>query len=197
MIGKVLVSFLLSALLLLAGCASKGYVDKKMAEMHAQVSTDVSSIKSQTDSNSDEIKKMQALTRELSGKADMALNKAKGFEDYQVIWEGSVNFDYDSHELTQIAQDNLDALGQKMADNPRSILEIAGHTDRTGSAKYNFQLGLRRSESVKTFLADKFGVALYRMFIVSFGKNKPVAMPDEANSNAKNRRVVLKLWGPI
>ncbi len=197
MIGKILVSFLLSALLLLAGCASKGYVDKKMAEMQAQVSTDVSSIKSQTDSNSDEIKKMQALTTELSGKADMALNKAKGFEDYQVIWEGIVNFDYDSHELTQIAQDNLDALGQKMADNPRSILEIAGHTDRTGSAKYNFQLGLRRSESVKTFLADKYGVALYRMFIVSFGENKPVAMPDEANSNAKNRRVVLKLWGPI
>lgn len=197
MIGKVLVSFLLSALLLLAGCASKGYVDKKMAEMQTLVSTDVSSIKSQTDSNSDEIKKMQALTTELSGKADMALNKAKGFEDYQVIWEGSVNFDYDSHELTQIAQDNLDALGQKMADNPRSILEIAGHTDRTGSAKYNFQLGLRRSESVKTFLADKYGVALYRMFIVSFGENKPVAMPDEANSNAKNRRVVLKLWGPI
>lgn len=197
MVGKILVSFLLSALLLLAGCASKGYVDKKMAEMQAQVGTDVSSIKAQTDSNSDEIKRIQALTTELSGKTDMALNKAKGFEDYQVIWEGMVNFDYDSHELTQIAQDNLDALGQKMADNPRSILEIAGHTDRTGSAKYNFQLGLRRSESVKTFLADKYGVALYRMFIVSFGENKPIAMPDEANTNAKNRRVVLKLWGPM
>ncbi len=197
MIGKILVTLSLSALLLLAGCASKGYVDKKMAEMQAQVSTDVSSIKAQTDSNSDEIKRIQALTTELSGKTDMALNKAKGFEDYQVIWEGVVNFDYDSHELTQIAQDNLDALGQKMADNPRSILEIAGHTDRTGSAKYNFQLGLRRSESVKTFLADKYGVALYRMFIVSFGENKPIAMPDEANTNAKNRRVVLKLWGPM
>jgi len=40
-------------------------------------------------------------------------------------------------------------------------------------------------------------VALYRMFIVSFGENKPIAMPDEANTNAKNRRVVLKLWGPM
>jgi len=197
MTGRIFVILLSSALLLLAGCASKGYVEKRMAEMQAKVDSDVTTLKAQTDSNSEEIRKMEALTTELSGKADMALNKAKGFEDYQVIWEGVVNFDYDSHELNQLAQDNLEGLGQKMMDSPRSILEIAGHTDRTGSAKYNFQLGIRRSESVKMFLTDKYGIGLYRMFTVSFGKNKPVALPDEANANAKNRRVVLKLWGPI
>jgi outer membrane protein OmpA-like peptidoglycan-associated protein len=133
---------------------------------------------------------------ELSKKTDMALNQAKGFEDYQVIWEGTVNFGFDKYELDQLGMDNMEGLGQKMIDVPKSILEIAGHTDRTGSSSYNFQLGLKRAEAVKTFLVDKFGVGLYRMYTVSHGQSKPVALPDERNANSKNRRVVLKLWGP-
>ena len=183
--------------LLLTGCASKGYVDQKLSEMQAKVDSDVKTVKAQSDMNADEIKKMEALTKELSDKTDKALNQAKGFENYQVIWEGSVNYDYDSYELNQLAMDNIEGLGQKMIDNPHSILEVAGHTDRSGSAKYNFLLGIRRAEAVKTHLTDKFGIALYRMFTVSYGKAKPIAMADEQNANAKNRRVILKLWGPL
>lgn len=186
-----------AAFLLLAGCASKGYVDEKMAEMQAKVEADVNTVKVQSDANAEEIKKIQALTDELSQKTDKALNQTQGFENYKIIWEGSVNYDYDSYELGQLAKDNIEGLGQKMIDSPHSILEIAGHTDRSGSDKYNFQLGIRRAEAVKTYMTDKFGVALYRMFTVSYGKSKPIAMPDEANANAKNRRVILKLWGPL
>jgi outer membrane protein OmpA-like peptidoglycan-associated protein len=188
---------LAAAALLIAGCASKGYVDQQIAEMQARVDADMNKAKAQSVMNADEIKKLQALSQELSDKTDMALNEAKGFETYQVIWEGVVNFDFDEFELTEIAKDNLSDLGQKMIDHPRSLLEMVGHTDKTGSANYNYELGLKRAESVKRFLTDQYGVALYRMFSVSQGKNKPVAMADEKNANAKNRRVVLKLWGKL
>ncbi len=188
---------LLAASLLIAGCSSKGYVDEQMAAMQAKMDADLGDVKSQMATNTDDIKKIQALNAELSEKADMALNQAKGFENYQVIWEGVVNFDFDSYELTQIAKDQLESCGQKMIDYPRSLLEIAGHTDRTGTASYNFLLGMKRSESVKKYMTDQFGVALYRLFTVSHGKTKPVAMPDEKNASSKNRRVVLKLWGEL
>ena len=62
MTGRIFVILLSSALLLLAGCASKGYVEKRMAEMQAKVDSDVTTLKAQTDSNSEEIRKMEALT---------------------------------------------------------------------------------------------------------------------------------------
>jgi outer membrane protein OmpA-like peptidoglycan-associated protein len=194
---KILMVFALIGGLLVAGCASKGYVDQRIAEVQAEMQAEMNTVKAQTALNADEIKRMQALTAELSDKADMALNEAKGFENYQVIWEGVVNFNFDSHELTQISRDYLEELGQKMIDYPRSLLEMTGHTDKTGPADYNLMLGKARAEAVQRYLVDQYGIALYRMFIVSQGENRPVAMGDERDANAKNRRVVLKLWGRL
>jgi len=196
---RIKILFLLTAVMamLLAGCASKGYVDEKIAAMQAEVDADMNKATAQSNMNADEIKKLQAATAEISDKADQALNEAKGFENYQVIWEGSINFDFDSFEITQVAKDRLEGLGQKMIDYPRSVLEIAGHTDRRGSSKYNMELAMKRSEAVKKYMVDTFAVALYRMFTVAHGETKPVAMPDEKDAASKNRRVVLKLWGEL
>ncbi|UCD16966.1 MAG: OmpA family protein [Candidatus Zixiibacteriota bacterium] len=194
---KVLLTLTVVAAFLIAGCASKGYVDQKMAEVQARMDADMNTVKAQSSMNADEINKLKALSNELSEKADLALNEAKGFENYRIIWEGVVNFDFDSYDLTQTAKDNLEDLGQKMIDYPRSLLELAGHTDQMGSSDYNFTLGQKRAESVKKYLVDQYAVALYRMFTVSHGETRPVAMPDEQNAYSKNRRVVLKLYGQL
>ncbi|MBN2226713.1 MAG: OmpA family protein [candidate division Zixibacteria bacterium] len=194
---KVLLLFAVMAAFLIAGCASKGYVDKKIAEMQAGVDADLNTMQAQSSMNAEEIKQLKTLANEISGKADKALNEAKGFENYQVIWEGVVNFDFDSYDLSQTAKDNLEELGQKMIDYPRSLLELAGHTDQTGSATYNLELGRMRADAVKKYLVDQYAVALYRMFTVSHGETRPVAMPDDRNANTKNRRVVLKLYGKL
>ncbi|RKX25003.1 MAG: hypothetical protein DRP46_12555 [Candidatus Zixiibacteriota bacterium] len=193
---KLMLLFMAVALILVAGC-DKGYVDEQIAAMQAKVEADINEVKAKADTNADEINKAKTMITEASKKADMALEEAKGFENYQVIWEGVVNFDFDSYTLNQMAMDNLSGLGQKMTDYPKSLLEIAGHTDKTGAASYNVTLGMKRAEAVKVYLTDQYGVSLYRMFTVSHGEEKPVAMPDEKNANAQNRRVVLKLWGKL
>ena len=149
------------------------------------------------DGNAAEISKLRSLSDQLAEKTDMAINEAKGFESYQVIWQGEVNYDFDSFELTPTAEDVLNEAGQKMEQSPESIIEIAGHTDRSGTAKYNLMLGEQRAGAAKLYLADRFGISLYRLFIVSYGENKPVATPDEDNASSKNRRVVLKVWGKM
>ncbi len=194
--GLLLVSML--ALLLIAGCgASKGYVNQKVDETRAEYQAEINELKAKAALNSDDIKKLQTLSSQLSEKTNLALNQAQGFENYQVIWEGTINYDYDSYDIRETDRESLSELGTKMTEYPRSLLEIIGHTDQSGSAKYNMTLGLQRAESVKRFLIDNYGVALYRMFTASQGKQKPVALPDEKNSNFRNRRVVLKLWGEL
>ena len=87
--------------------------------------------------------------------------------------------------------------GQKMESSPESLVELVGHTDNTGSNAYNLALGERRSESVRRFLADRFGISLYRMFTLSYGEEKAAALSDEPNSASRNRRVKLIVWGQL
>ncbi len=194
---RILTVLMAVALLLISGCASKGYVDQKMAEVKADSDAQIQELKAQAALNSDDVNKLKTLANDLSDKTDLALNQSKGFENYQVIWEGVVNFDFDSYELTDLAKDNLEGLGMKMTDYARALLEIVGHTDQSGSANYNLELGEKRSAAVKKYLIDQYGIALYRMFTASLGETKQVSLPDEKDAYSKNRRVVLTLWGEL
>ena len=184
--------------LLAAGCGvNKDFVQEQISQSEARTDSKIAAVQDKTDANANELAKLQSLAKQLSEKTDMAINQAKGFENYQIIWSGVINFDFDSYEITDAAADILTEAGQKMEEHPGSVIEIAGHTDRTGSSKYNLFLGEKRSNAAKRFLADRFGISLYRLFIISHGEEKPVAMPDERNAASKNRRVTLKVWGQL
>jgi outer membrane protein OmpA-like peptidoglycan-associated protein len=184
--------------LLAAGCGvNKDFVQEQISQSEARTDSKITTLQGKTDANTGEIAKLQSLAKQLSEKADMAINQAKGFENYQIIWSGVINFDFDSYEITEGAEAILNEAGQKMEEHPRSVIEIAGHTDRTGSSKYNLLLGEKRSNAAKRFLVERFGISLYRLFIISHGEEKPVAMPDERNAASKNRRVTLKVWGQL
>ncbi|HWR82692.1 MAG TPA: OmpA family protein [Candidatus Deferrimicrobium sp.] len=184
------------AVLLAAGCGvNQTYVQQQIAQSEARTDSKVSAVKDQTDANAAEIARLQSLAQQLSDKTDLAINQAKGFEKYQVLWEGVINFDFDSYEITDVAAATLNEGGQEMEKHPESLLEIDGHTDQRGSSKYNLLLGEKRADAAKRFLVDHFGISLYRLFIISHGEEKPIALPDERNAGARNRRVILKVWG--
>lgn len=191
-------SFAILALvaLIIGGCgASKDYVAEQIQASESQMEAKIANVRETAEANEAEISKLRSLAGELQEKTDMAINEAKGFENYQVIWSGEINFPFDSWEITGAAEQTLMDAGDKMTQYPGSIIEIAGHTDRTGPAKYNLMLGEERADAAKRFLADKFGISFYRMFKMSYGESKPTAMPDEKNSASRNRRVTLKIWG--
>ncbi|BCR05881.1 membrane protein [Desulfuromonas versatilis] len=66
---------------------------------------------------------------------------------------------------------------------------IAGHTDNVGSADYNAELSLRRAESVRRYLIEKFGIPAERLVARGYGLTKPVADNRSAEGRQKNRRV--------
>jgi peptidoglycan-associated lipoprotein len=185
-------------MLMLASCGvNKEYVAQQISESEARTNTKITTVESTAQNNAEQLQKLQTLANELSKKTDMAINEAKGFENYQIIWSGEINFDFDSFEIDNMAAEILNEAGEKMEAYPGSVLEIVGHTDRTGSKNYNYLLGEKRASSAQRYLAERFGISIYRMFIMSYGKDKPIAMPDEKYAASKNRRVTLTIWGNL
>lgn len=182
--------------ILVAGCGvNKEYLEGQIAASEGRTAAQVATLSDKTDANAAEVARLKTLAGELSAKTDMAINQAKGFENYQIIWSGVINFDFDSWDVTATGEQILSEAGVKMEQHPESLIEVEGHTDGTGSSKYNMMLGEQRANAAKGFLAERFGISLYRMFVISYGKTKPASLPDERESASKNRRVTLKVWG--
>jgi len=177
------------------GCATKSFVMKRTGE-----------VEEKTKANKAKIEQLDQKVSTTDAKAEDALNTARnalkkaeeaaGYVGYQVIGERDVNFDFDKYDLTQIAKDILDQIGASMQGDPKLILEIEGHTDNIASDAYNLALGQKRAQSVKRYLADRFGIAIHRMFFISHGESKPQALNDTRTGRATNRRAVLRLLGP-
>ncbi len=195
---KIFTIALLALTLMFVGCGvNKDYVAQQIQDSESRTAAEMGTLRDKTDGNASEITKLRSLASELDSKTDMAINKAKGFENYQVIWTGELNFDFDKSDVNGAAEQILSEAGDKMEQNPGSVVEIVGHTDKTGSTNYNLMLGQQRAESSKRFLSERFGIALYRMFVISHGENKPSADSGEMSSSSKNRRVTLTVWGPM
>jgi len=70
-------------------------------------------------------------------------------------------------------------------------LEIQGHTDNRGSAKYNKKLSGKRARAVMEYLVKK-GISSDRLSAVGYGFSMPAATNTTAEGRAMNRRVELK-----
>lgn len=195
-IGMLLPVFGIVIIVLAAGCgASKSYVDQSVAEEQARSQTALDKLAGDVAANSEELAQLKSLTQQLEKKADMAINEAKGYENYQVIWEGEIYFNFNSYKITTEAQAILDEAGDKMVANKGAIMELAGYCDPTGSDGYNWELGQKRAMSAKYYLVDNFGVNLFRFFLVSYGKRKASPSSEGNISYAKQRKVKMRIWG--
>jgi len=194
----VILSLLVLFSFLAWGCASTSYVKKRTQEIEDMTKANKAQIDqldqklSSTDAKAEEAKR---LANDAWKKAE-ELARSQGYAGYRVIGEREVNFDFDRYDLSKISKDILDEIGATMQQKPELILEIAGHTDNIGPDEYNVILGDKRTEIVRRYLADKFDIAIYRMFQISFGESKPKALNDTMSGQATNRRAVLMLLGP-
>jgi outer membrane protein OmpA-like peptidoglycan-associated protein len=71
-------------------------------------------------------------------------------------------------------------------------LEIAGHTDNSGTAAHNLALSKGRAAAVVPALVKDYGIAVTRLQPPGYGDTKPVAPNTTEENKAKNRRVELR-----
>ena len=105
---------------------------------------------------------------------------------------GSITFATNSADLNANFYAVLDRVSGTLTQYDQTMIEVAGHTDSTGSAQYNQALSERRAHSVAAYLVSR-GVNVKRLMVVGDGENDPVASNDTPEGRQANRRVELTI----
>jgi peptidoglycan-associated lipoprotein len=99
----------------------------------------------------------------------------------------TIYFDTDRFNIDSQDAAALQAQAQYFARYPQITFTIEGHADERGTREYNIALGEKRATAAKNFLSS-LGVDPGRIAVVSYGKERPVALGSDEGSWARNRR---------
>ncbi len=105
---------------------------------------------------------------------------------------GSITFATNSADLSANFYPVLDAVSGTLQEYGETVIEVAGHTDSTGSAAYNQTLSERRAQSVAAYLMSH-GIKQPRLIVVGDGSQHPVASNATPEGRQQNRRVELTI----
>ncbi len=105
---------------------------------------------------------------------------------------GNVTFRTDSSDLSPAFFDVLNSVAKVMKEFDKTVVEVAGHTDSTGSDAYNQGLSERRAAAVAQYLTSQ-GIDRQRLITVGMGESMPVADNATAEGRAANRRVEITM----
>ena len=105
---------------------------------------------------------------------------------------GNVTFDTNRAEIRPDFYAVLNSVVLVIKEYEKTIIEVTGHTDSTGTVEYNLELSQRRADSVGGYLKGQ-GVNSMRVLTQGFGKQHPIASNDTPEGRQQNRRVELRL----
>lgn len=103
-----------------------------------------------------------------------------------------VLFAVNQSTLSPSAAQTLDLQADWLLQNMDFSAVIEGHADEQGTREYNLALGARRASEVRQYLIQR-GIAPNRLKVVSFGKERPLAICSDESCYSQNRRGVTVL----
>jgi len=107
----------------------------------------------------------------------------------------NILFDFDKSDIRPEYDDELNALGKFLQDNPKAYVLIEGFTDTKGDVAYNMYLSRDRAENVKNYLMKNFNIDEDRLVVVWYGQAVPTAGEETKEGRQLNRRVRLAIRG--
>ena len=160
---KVLISSAIALGLFFSGCSTK-----------------------QVDANSVEEKKQTTAPVE-----EKVADKSSANVASTTITTESIYFDFDKYgirsNMQATATNNSKNIKEYLNQND-AVIAVEGNCDDRGSDEYNYALGLKRAQSIKSNLVAN-GVAADKIVTKSFGESNPVCTDKTKACWAKNRRV--------
>lgn len=105
---------------------------------------------------------------------------------------GNITFATNSADLNAGFFQVLNSVALVVNEFNQTVIEVAGHTDNTGSDQYNQQLSERRAGAVAAYLGTR-NVRQDRIITVGMGEGRPVASNATEAGRQQNRRVELTL----
>ncbi len=124
------------------------------------------------------------------------LKIATGLPDtrHKLVEEGKFSttgilFDVNAATIRPESSGVLKEIGETLAKHSELKVNIIGHTDSDGSDVANAELSKKRSEAVKTYLAENFKIDASRMQTDGKGEAEPIGDNKTKEGKAQNRRV--------
>ena len=100
-----------------------------------------------------------------------------------------IYFDTDRYNIDSADAAALQTQAQYLSQYSQVSITIEGYADERGTREYNLALGERRANAAKNYLVS-IGVPANRISVVSYGKERPVAVGSNESAWAQNRRAV-------
>ncbi|NOS74645.1 MAG: OmpA family protein [Methyloglobulus sp.] len=102
----------------------------------------------------------------------------------------TICFEIDRATIDAQEMAKLDSLISRIEKAGLLHIEVEGHTDSNGSARYNKTLSLARAESVKDYLI-RHGISQTKVSIMGYGETRPIDENGTEAHRAINRRATL------
>ena len=118
--------------------------------------------------------------------------------DKHILFYENIFFKMESSDLSSASKAVLDNLIVELTANPSWNINSIGHTDDSGTARYNQLLSVLRAEAVKTYLYNR-GIDFKRITAYGMGEKQPIAEnlatdgSDNPQGREANRRVEIQL----
>lgn len=113
-------------------------------------------------------------------------------DDIVLNMQNDILFETNSDHVSYRAKDVLFAVGDVLRHFDKTLVNVNGYTDTTGSPQYNLDLSHRRAEAVADVLVDE-GVDSRRISPKGFGETR-LRVPTADNVNEpRNRRVEIRI----
>ena len=104
--------------------------------------------------------------------------------------EKIIYFDFDHFKLNSENISELNIYISEINNNKYEYL-IVGHADTKGSKEYNYQLSIKRANSVKNLL-NKLGIGMNRIKVIGKGEDSLAILTPDETAHPANRRAVIK-----
>lgn len=113
--------------------------------------------------------------------------------DYIILnMPSNITFPTDQATVSPQFYPTLNSVALVLNKYNRTLVDVYGHTDSTGSDAHNLDLSQRRALAVATYLNAQ-GTDSRRFSIVGYGASRPIATNATAEGRAQNRRVEIEL----
>ncbi|HEU5130762.1 MAG TPA: OmpA family protein [Pyrinomonadaceae bacterium] len=166
------------------------------SDMRAAITSDtrVSPVEANMERVAGQMDELYAVAAEARAEVKAVNERVSALDDYDVQETVAVTFRTNSAVLSPEAKTALDELAAKTSTAKAFMIEVAGHTDGTGSETKNFRLSRARADAVVQYLAVQHKIPLRRFVTpMGYGKTEAVADNTTAAGRQQNRRVEVKM----
>lgn len=166
------------------------------SDMRAAITSDtrVSPVEANQERMAGQMDELYAVAAEARAEVRAVNERVSALDDFDVQETTAVTFRTNSAVLSPEAKRQLDELAAKTQGARAFMIEVAGHTDSTGSDAKNFRLSRARADAVIQYLAVQHKIPM-RRFVTPMGYGKTEAVADNATREGRqqNRRVDVKM----